>query len=414
MNLLNPLRCRHCNTNLAEAFLDLGGAPYANDYLNIADLSFPEKYYPLRVHVCDKCWLVQTFDTGFSEDLFKKDYAYFSSISVSWLAHAKSYSKLIVEELSLTNQSFVVEVASNDGYLLRNFVERNIPCLGIEPTESTAKYAESLGVPVVQEFFGSGLAVDLIKLHGHADLIIANNVLAHVPDINDFVAGLKVLLSDDGVITAEFPHLYNLLLLGQFDTIYHEHFSYFSLSSISQIFRELGLEIWKVEVLSTHGGSLRIYARHSHVGSTIHDSVNEIIEKEANFGLNSMNVYYGLQKQAITCKIQLLKFLMQVKVDNKRVAGYGAAAKGNTLLNFAGVKSDLLPFIVDAAPSKQGKYMPGSHIPIMSPNFLAEFQPDYLLVLPWNLIDEISASQVVKSLSGVQLVTAIPEVILHG
>ena len=403
------MNCRFCNTTLTNKFLDLGFAPPSNAYLSEEDLSLPERYYPLKVYVCDNCWLVQTQDFTSSEELFTNEYAYFSSVSSSWLAHAAEYSSYIMERLELNSESFVVEIASNDGYLLRNFVQKGIPCLGIEPTADTARVAVAQGIPVVSEFFGMNLAEKLGEEDKLADLLIGNNVYAHVPDINDFTAGMKKILKPSGTITLEFPHLLNLLRYNQFDTVYHEHFSYLSLYTVSRIFEKHGLKIYNVEKLSTHGGSLRVYGCHDVDDRPVEGSVSEILNLENQTGMRELEIYSSFQKKANSIKNDLLNFLLKAYYKGEKVVGYGAAAKGNTLLNYAGIKPDLLPLIFDAAPSKQGKCMPGSHIPIELPDRIIENNPDWVIIFPWNLSAEIlkQQSEIVKS--GVKYVVCVPE-----
>ncbi|MCH8524774.1 MAG: class I SAM-dependent methyltransferase [Balneolales bacterium] len=400
--------CRHCGTLLQHTFLDLGYAPPSNAYLTVDDLNKPETYYPLKVKVCERCWLVQTEDFADAKALFSPDYAYFSSTSTTWLEHAKIYVNQIVEELSLDSKSNVIEVASNDGYLLRNFVTAGIPCLGIEPTDSTASFAEQLGIPVIREFFGEELGKRLANENKQADLIIGNNVLAHVPDINDFTRGLKAALKPDGVITLEFPHLMRLIEKNQFDTIYHEHFSYLSLTAVSKIFRLANLRIWKVEELSTHGGSLRVYGCHSEVTIDTDDSVTKLLQKEIQFGLQDLQTYLNFQHCADKIKNDLLAFLIEQKREGKSVAAYGAAAKGNTLLNYAGIKPDLLPFVCDASVAKQGKFMPGSHIPILHPNQIETAKLDFILILPWNIADEVQLQYSSLRDKCLKFITAVP------
>lgn len=381
--------CRHCNTHLEHTFLDLGFAPPSNAYLCEEDLKRPEIYYPLKLKVCTHCWLVQTEDYAQADELFSHNYAYFSSTSSSWLEHAKIYSMKMIESLNLDKNSFIIEIASNDGYLLKNFVKEDIPCLGIEPTDSTADAAEVIGIPVLRKFFGKSLAEELVAKGKRADLIVGNNVYAHVPDINDFTQGLQVLLKSGGTITLEFPHLMRLIEQVQFDTVYHEHFSYLSLYTVSKIFARAGLRIYDVEELMTHGGSLRIYGCHNDDPRLSNDRVAGILKDEVVAGLKELNIYQAFQEKADKVKNDLLSFLLEQKRLKKRIMAYGAAAKGNTLLNYAGVKSDLLPFVCDAASSKQGKYLPGSHIPIQAPINLFEDNPELIIILPWNLKNEI-------------------------
>ena len=383
------MNCRHCGEVLKHTFLDLGFAPPSNSYLSEAELSAPEIYFPLKLKVCDSCWLVQTEDYAKAELFFSKDYAYFSSTSTSWLEHAARYAMNMTERLGLGADSFVIEVASNDGYLLKNFLAAGIPCLGIEPTASTAAAAEQLGIPVLREFFGEALGQQLAREGRQADLIAGNNVYAHVPDINDFTRGLKAALKPNGTITLEFPHLMRLIEHTQFDTVYHEHFSYLSLHTVSRIFSAAGLRVCDVEELPTHGGSLRVFGCHegdARVGSA---SVADVLEAESDAGLQGLAVYEAFQQRADEVKNGLLSFLIEQKHAGKKVAAYGAAAKGNTLLNYAGIKPDFLPFVCDAAPSKQGKFLPGSHIPILAPDELIRNRVDYVLVLPWNILNEV-------------------------
>lgn len=403
------MKCRHCSSELNHTFLDLGFAPPSNAYLTKHDLTKPEKYYPLKVMVCDQCWLVQTEDYAQADKLFDSEYAYFSSTSTGWLNHAKEYAEKMTKELDLNERSFVIEVASNDGYLLKNFVEKKIPCLGIEPTASTAKAAEELGISVLQEFFGEKLGEQLSHEGRQADLIAGNNVYAHVPDINDFTRGLKAALKPGGTITLEFPHLMRLIEFNQFDTIYHEHFSYLSLCTVKKIFSSAGLRIWNVEELSTHGGSLRIYGCHLDDGRQALPAVEIILKNEKERGLQNLSLYEAFQERANVIKNDFLEFLITQKKMGKKVAAYGAAAKGNTLLNYAGVKPDLLAFVCDAAAAKQGKFMPGSHIPIYEPNVLFDEPLDCVLILPWNIADEVVRQNQKLKDAGINFVAAIPE-----
>jgi SAM-dependent methyltransferase len=404
------MNCRHCHAPLAQVFLDLGSAPPSNAYLSAADLQKPEVHYPLKLFVCSDCRLVQTEDYAAGDVFFSSDYAYFSSTSRSWLAHAKAYSELVTKRLGLNKDSFVIEVASNDGYLLKNFVAGGIPCLGIEPTASTAEAAEAVGVPTLREFFGKQLATGLAKDGRKADLIAGNNVFAHVPDINDFTAGLAEALKPEGVITLEFPHLMRLVEFSQFDTVYHEHFSYLSLMVVKRIFGGSGLRIFDVEELSTHGGSLRVYGCHNAASHSETSAVADLLAEETRRGMDTDAYYQGFQAKADAVKNGLLTFLLDAKRNGHSVAGYGAAAKGNTLLNYAGVRPDLLPFICDAAQAKIGKYMPGSRIPILDPAELEDHRPDYLIILPWNIADEVRTQNAVLEAQGTRFVTAVPDV----
>jgi SAM-dependent methyltransferase len=371
-------------------------------------LNKPEKYYPLRVLVCEKCWLVQTEDYADAGELFSHDYAYFSSTSTTLLEHAARYCGMITDRLGLEANSFVIEIASNDGYLLKNFVAAGIPCLGIEPTASTAAAAEALGIPVLREFFGEVMATRLVEKCQQADLIIGNNVLAHVPDINDFTRGLKASLKPGGTITLEFPHLMRMIEHSQFDTAYHEHFSYLSLHAVSRILESSGLRVWDVEELTTHGGSLRIYGCHCSDPRPTSKAVKALLQEESRHGLLDLQTYREFQVKAEKIKDDFLNFLIAQKCAGKRVAAYGAAAKGNTLLNFGGVKPDLLPFVCDAATAKQGKYLPGSHIPIVSPSDLLEYRPDFVVILPWNIAAEVTSQNNHLRQSGAQFITAVP------
>ncbi len=402
------MKCRHCGTPLSHTFLDLGFAPPSNAYLTADDLTRLEKYYPLRIKVCVHCWLVQTEDYAQADELFSPDYAYFSSTSTGWRVHAAKYAEEITKQLRLNANSLVIEVASNDGYLLKNFVAAGIPCLGIEPTASTAAAAELLGISVMREFFGKQLGQRLADTGQQADLIIGNNVYAHVPDINDFTEGLKVALKPGGAITLEFPHLMCLIEEVQFDTVYHEHFSYLSLYTVERIFKAAGLRVYDVTELPTHGGSLRVFGCHADDTRETTPAVDAMLSKETEGGLRSIATYHGFQMRANQVKDDLLSFLIEHKRAGKKVAAYGAAAKGNTLLNYAGVKPDLLSFVCDAALSKQGKFMPGSHIPILAPQAMPEHRPDFVVILPWNLADEvIKANAFVREWGG-KFVTAIP------
>ena len=397
--------CRHCRAPLTLEFLDLGHAPPSNAYLTPADLSAPEITYPLRLRACPHCRLVQTEDFASADTLFAEDYAYFSSTSQSWLAHAARYVDMITARLGLNPQSQVIEVASNDGYLLKNFVAKGIPCLGIEPTKGTADAARTLGIPVQQSFFGEKTASRLDR----ADLIIGNNVYAHVPDINDFTLGLRLALKPRGVITLEFPHLMRLVQSNQFDTVYHEHFSYLSLLSVEAIMHRAGLRVFDVEELTTHGGSLRTYACHADADQAELPALAALRATESAQGLGDDAYYTAFQSSAEQVKNDFLRFLLTAKAEDKSVAAYGAAAKGNTLLNFAGVGPDLLPFVCDAAPSKIGRFLPGSHIPILAPDVLRQNRPDYLIIFPWNIADEIRARNADLAALGTRFVTTVPD-----
>ena len=403
------MNCRHCNATLTLPLIDLGFAPPSNAYLSKQQLQQPEKKYPLRVLVCQTCWLAQTEDFAQAHELFDADYAYFSSFSSTWLEHAKRYATEMSARFHLKSSSHVVEIAANDGYLLQYFKAANIPCTGVEPTASTATAARAKGIHIVQEFFGVALANTLISQGKQADLTAANNVLAHVPDINDFVAGFTVLLNPTGVATFEFPHLMQLMALNQFDTIYHEHFSYLSLTAVQQIFAANGLTIFDVEEHPTHGGSLRVFAQRSDTGKQpISASVAKMLRTEDTIGIQTEKYYLAFQARAEKVKDDFVNFLAEAKRQGKTVAAYGAAAKGNTLINFADLGSDLIQYVVDKNPAKQGKFMPGSRIPIVSPAALRSPRPDYLVILPWNIAEEVMQQNAVLAELGTQFVKAVP------
>jgi len=401
--------CRHCLEFVSSTFMDLGFAPPSNAYLSEEQLLQPEQYFPLKVKVCTNCWLVQTEDYAQAQDLFRPDYAYFSSTSSTWLEHARAYAQRMTEELRLDSDSLVIEVASNDGYLLKNFVAARIPCLGIEPASDTAAVSKKLGIPFIEEFFGEALGKRLSDDGNRADLIVGNNVYAHVPDINDFTKGLKIALKPQGTITLEFPHLMELLEHTQFDTIYHEHFSYLSLYTVSRIFASFGLRIWHAEKLNTHGGSLRVFGCHEDDPRGNTEQCGALIEEERLSGMRNLDPYLDFQRRANQIKDDLLSFLLEKKRSGARVVAYGAAAKGNTILNFAGVKADLLPVVYDAAPSKQRKFLPGSHIPIQSPSQLAADDAQWVLILPWNLADEVVSQLRNDGRAQTHYVTAVPK-----
>ncbi len=402
------MRCRFCTTVARTIFLDLGSAPPSNAFLNEQALDAPEAWFPLKLFICETCLLVQVDEVQSHTTLFSSDYVYYSSFSLSWLAHAERYVETATSRLGLGRQSLVMEIASNDGYLLQYVANRQIPCVGIEPTAGTASVARKKGIETLERFFGRAFAEEFVRDRKPADLIIANNVLAHVPDINDFVGGLTVALAQDGTITAEFPHLMELVDKRQFDTVYHEHFSYFSFHTIRRVFAAHGLRIWDVERLSTHGGSLRIWASHQSTSRTETDGVAALLEAEVSAGMLEMDYYQGFQGQAAAVKNACLAFLLQQYEAGRSVVGYGAAAKGNTLLNYAGVRPDLLPYVVDASPHKQGLWLPGSRIPVVDESRLRMDRPDFVLILPWNLRDEIVAQlSYVRDWQG-QFVVAVP------
>jgi len=403
-------RCRDCEALLSLPLIDLGTAPPSNAYVTREQLAAPEMWYPLRVLVCEQCWLAQTEDYAARETLFAADYAYFSSMSASWLAHAKAYVGTMVDRFGLTAQDFAVEIAANDGYLLQYFQQRGIPCLGIEPTHATAEAARGKGLDIVETFFGTESAKQLRTRYPAASAMAANNVLAHVPDITDFVAGFAIMLKPDGMATFEFPHLLELMRGVQFDTIYHEHYSYLSLTTVQTIFARNGLSVFDVERLPTHGGSLRVFAQRSEGGRRpITPAVGEMIAQEQAAGMTSRAFYETLQPAAERIKDGLLAWLIEARRAGLKVAAYGAAAKGNTLLNFAGVRPDLVRYVVDRSPGKQGRFLPGSRIPIVSEEHLRADKPDRVLILPWNLRSELEAQLAYVRDWGGQLVAAVPE-----
>lgn len=403
------MKCRFCHHDLTHEFIDLVNSPPANSFLTKVQLNEPEIFYPLKLYVCEKCFLAQIDEYKKSDKIFTQDYIYFSSYSKTWLDHAEKYVDMITKGLGLNATSHVIEIGSNDGYLLQYFLEKQIPCLGIEPSANTAQAAREKGIETLEEFFGANLAERLAQEGRKADLIIGNNVLAHVPDINDFVSGLKIALKNDGVITMEFPHLMCLIEENQFDTIYHEHFSYLSFHTVRRIFAKHGLVLFDVEELTTHGGSLRIYARHDENDPKhVTPNVAELLEKEAARGMLGLNYYLDFQKKADKVKYALLSFLMEQKKQGNKVAAYGAAAKGNTLLNYCGVKKDLIEFVVDASPHKQGKFLPGSHIPVVGEEMIKLNKPHYILILPWNLKNEIINQLNYVNERGAKFVLPIP------
>jgi len=404
------MKCRHCQAELSLPLIDLGSAPPSNAYLNEQTLRMPEKWFPLRVLVCTECWLVQTEDYSGADEFFSADYAYFSSFSTSWLKHAEDYAAQMKERFSLDAASRVIEVAANDGYLLQYFKMLDIPCLGIEPTASTAAAARTKGIEVVEEFFGAKLARALVAQGKQADLTTANNVLAHVPDINDFIAGFATLLKPAGVATFEFPHLMRLIADNQFDTIYHEHFSYLSLTVIARIFELNGLSIFDVGELPTHGGSLRVFAQRLDSGSyPVSPSIAEMLKREDQAGMKTKAYYSGFQEKADETKDDFVSFLIEAKRAGKNVIAYGAAAKGNTLINYAGIRTDLIPCVVDRNPAKQGKYLPGSRIPIEYESCILAEKPDYVVIMPWNIQEEVMGQLAYIREWGGQFVTAVPK-----
>jgi len=405
------MKCRFCSEPVSLPFVDLVNAPPSNSFLTTEQLNEPEVYYPLSVYVCEKCWLVQVDEYKKSNEIFDQDYAYFSSFSSSWLAHSKAYVEMVTDRLKLDNNSFVVEVASNDGYLLQNFVKMDIPCLGIEPTAGTAAAAREKGIETEEKFWGVDTAKKLVMQRGQCDLMLGNNVLAHVPDINDFIEGFALALKPTGTLTFEFPHLLNLINFNQFDTIYHEHFSYLSLTAVRKIFAAHKLTIYDVEEVPTHGGSLRIFIRHE--GNTnlpVETSVDNLENREIDAGLRESSGYLGIQQNTDHIRMEALDFLNEQKRNDLKVIAYGAAAKGNTFLNYCGIKgTDLIEYAVDGSHHKQGMYLPGSHIPIVSEEKIRESKPDFIIILPWNLREEIESQLSYISEWGGRFVTFIPE-----
>lgn len=403
------MKCRHCGEPLSETLIDLGSAPPSNAYLSTDALKRPEKWFPLTVLVCSVCRLVQTEDFAEAQELFDAEYAYFSGFSTSWLAHCECYADAMQSRFGIGSDSFVVEVAANDGSLLGFFHDRGVRCLGVEPTASTAATARARGLRMVEVFFGVAQAEALAAEGSRADLMAANNVLAHVPDINDFVGGFTALLADDGVATFEFPHLLNLVRERQFDTIYHEHYSYLSLLAVERVFRSNGLSVFDVEELPTHGGSLRVYAQRMATGNRpVNENVGRVIDGERAAGMDEGTFYRNFQSEAERVKDDFVSFLIEARREGKTVAAYGAAAKGNTLINFAGVRPDLIDFVVDRNPRKQGRFLPGSRIPILGEEALRARRPDYVVILPWNLRAELSVQLSYVREWGGRFVTAIP------
>mgnify|MGYP006093822493 FL=1 len=401
------MNCRFCNNKVSKQVLDLGESPPSNAYLKNEGLFEKEKYFPLKLFLCEICFLVQTEDYNLPDELFTEDYAYFSTTSNTFVKHAKKYVESITNDLNLNHKSFVVEIASNDGYLLKNFLHNKIPCLGIEPTKSTYQRSLELKIPSLNEFFNSKLADHINTKYKKADLIIANNVYAHVPEINDFTIGIKKILKTNGTVTLEFPHLLNLIKYNLFDTVYHEHYSYLSLFTVIKIFSKHGLKVYDVEKIKTHGGSLRIYGCHQNNNKKINENVDLVLNEEKNDGLLEIKSYEKLQINADKIKLELQKFLIEQKKNNKIIVGYGAAAKGNTLLNFCNIKSDMIDFVCDASISKQNQYLPGSHIKVMHPDILLKKKIDYILILPWNIKDEILKDYSFLKDKGVIFFTAI-------
>ena len=410
---LKASACRFCGNPLNRTFVDLGTSPPSNSYLRAADLAKSEIFHPLHAYVCESCHLVQLEEFETPEQIFS-DYAYFSSYSESWLKHAAAYCASMSTRFNLDRNSYVVEIASNDGYLLKNFVKRGIRALGIEPAANVAKVARQAGVPTMIAFFGRETARRLVADGVRADILAANNVMAHVPNLNDFVGGMKIVLAPDGVVTVEFPHLLNLMQDVQFDTIYHEHFSYFSFMTAAAVFAAHGMRLFDVEKLSTHGGSLRVYGCHSDASHATTDHVEALLQEERAAGLDDVAAYRGFESKVRQIKCDVLSFLIKVKENGKSVAAFGAAAKGNTLLNYCGIGPEFIDYVVDTNPHKQGLYLPGSRIPVYPPDRLRETRPDYVLILPWNLADEIVGRHAYVSEWGGKFVVPIPHIRIVG
>lgn len=404
------MNCRHCRAEVSLVLIDLGSAPPSNAYLTKLTMRRPEKWFPLKVLVCESCWLVQAESYSRAAELFNEEYAYFSSFSDLWLQHAWNYVNTMVARLGLDTSSQVVEIAANDGYLLQYVKQLGIPCIGIEPTASTAAAARAKGITIIEDFFCINMANDLLAQDKHADLIVANNVLAHVPDINGFVTGIAMLLKPQGVVTFEFPHLMKMISEKEFDTIYHEHFSYLSMTAVVHTFNLNGLSIFDVEELPTHGGSLRVFAQRLDFGiHQVNSSVKELLDREAVSGMKTREYYAGFQEKANHVKDDLVSFLIEAKRTGKSVIAYGAAAKGNTLINYAGIRPNLIPYVVDRNPAKQGKYMPGSRIPILDESCIKEDKPDYVVIIPWNIRHEVMTQLAYIREWGGQFVTAVPK-----
>lgn len=405
--------CRFCGRSLEHTFANLGMSPFANSYIKPTQLNQVERFYPLHALVCDGCFLVQLQEFESPEAIFG-DYAYFSSFSDSFLQHAKAYVNMVVDRFRLNSKSQVVEIASNDGYLLQYFIEKSIPVLGVEPAANVAEAAMKRGIPSLVKFFGTGTALEMKNEGRQADLLIGNNVLAHVPDLNDFVRGIKMVLKPEGIVTMEFPHLVRLMEDGLFDTIYHEHFSYFSFFTAEQVFAKHGLVLFDVEEVPTHGGSLRIYGRHAEQGALcVGPRVTELKQREKDFGLDRLESYLAFSGRVTQVKRNLLRFLIDVKDANKTIAAYGAPAKGNTLLNYCGIGTEFIDYTMDRSPHKQGQCLPGSHIPILSPDAARETKPDYLLILAWNLKDEVMEQMKFVREWGGRFVVPLPEVTVY-
>jgi SAM-dependent methyltransferase len=406
-------QCRICSAKLSRPFLSLGASPFSNSYLTVKQLDAAELFYPLELYLCQNCFLVQLGEFEIPAKIFSEDYAYHASYSNTWLKHCSDYTEKMIRRFNLSEKSFVVEIASNDGYLLQYFQENKIQVRGIEPTAGTAGVAIKKGIETEIAFFSNELATKMKENNKTADLLIGNNVLAHTPYLNDFTAGLKTALKPEGVITMEFPHLLSLLKLNQFDTVYHEHFSYFSLYTVQRLFTLHGLEIFDVDELPTHGGSLRIYARHREdTAKPVAGNINLVLQKEKDYGLLNPQTYKDFREQVENCKRKLLAFLINLKQEGRRIVGYGAPAKGNTLLNYCGIRNDFLDYTVDLSPYKQNKFLPGTRIPVFHPDKINEDQPDFILILPWNIKDEIMEQMSQVRSWGGRFIIPVPEAVV--
>lgn len=406
-------KCRFCNNKLEHSVIDLGMSPLCQKHVKPEHANDMEKFYPLHAFVCDHCWLMQLEEFATPDEIFADEYAYFSSYSESWLEHARKYTELMINRFELNHNNLVAEIASNDGYLLQWFIQKDIPVLGIEPAANVAAAAREKGVRTEIEFFGKNTAISLVNKYGRADLLLGNNVLAHVPNVNDFVAGMKEMLNAKGVITMEFPHLQRLIESNQFDTIYHEHFSYLSFVAVNRIFAQHGITLFDVEELPTHGGSLRIYGKHTddHTKKNT-ENVKKLLQRELDLGFESLEYYSLFEEKVKETKRKVLDFLIKAKRNGKSIVGYGAPGKGNTLLNYCGIRTDFIDYTVDMSPHKQGNYLPGTHIPILHPEKIKETKPDYVFILPWNLKDEIMTQHKYVRDWGGKFVVPIPELMI--
>jgi 2-polyprenyl-3-methyl-5-hydroxy-6-metoxy-1,4-benzoquinol methylase len=409
-NIKTDSKCRFCNNSLKYSVIDLGMSPLCQKHIKKENANDMEKFYPLHAFVCEHCWLMQLEQFATPDEIFADEYAYFSSYSESWLDHTRRYTELMINRFALSSKNLVVEIASNDGYLLQWFMQKGIPILGIEPAANVAEVATKKGIRTEVEFFGENTALKFTEKYGKADLLLGNNVLAHVPDVNDFVAGMKIMLEADGVITMEFPHLQRLIEKNQFDTIYHEHFSYFSFLAVNRIFAHHGITIFDVEELPTHGGSLRIYGKHAEdIKKEVSKNVKNLLQRELDLGFETLDFYSLFEEKVKETKRKILEFLIRAKRNGKSVVGYGAPGKGNTLLNYCGIRTDFMDYTVDMSPHKQGNFLPGTHIPILNPEMIKKTKPDFVFILPWNLKDEIMKQHNYVHDWGGKFVIPIPE-----